>query len=87
MYCRIEAAGLENTILAWDINNEPEWAIKEANTGWPKSQPKVALAQMQRFVGKCAAAIHRKGALATVGSARISWNWENAQAAKAESTP
>ena len=39
---------------------------------------KVALAKMQRFVGKCAAAIHRKGALATIGSARTSWNWENA---------
>ena len=86
MNCRVEAAGLKSTILAWDIINEPEWAIKEAGQAFPTA-PKVPLAQMQRFVGKCAAAIHRKGALATVGSARTSWNWENTQTAQAESTP
>ena len=85
MDCRVEGAELMSTILAWDIINEPEWAIMESKSG-PK-EPKVALEQMQRFVGKCAAAIHGKGALATVGSARTSWNWENAQTAQAESTP
>ena len=83
MCCRVEKAGLQSTILAWDIINEPEWAIREANEKFQPA-PKVPLAQMQRFVGKCAAAIHRKGALATVGSARTSWNWENAQTAQEE---
>ena len=82
MGCRVEKAGLQSSVLAWDIINEPEWAIKESREG--NSDPKVALAQMQRFVGKCAAAIHRKGALATVGSARTSWNWENTVTAQTQ---
>ena len=64
-------------IFAWDIMNEPEWAINE--TGQATTYQKLDLISMQRFVGRCAAAIHEHGggALVTLGSASIKWNWED----------
>lgn len=72
LHCRVADANLQDTVLAWDIINEPEWVMNDL-----KPPNTVSKKEMQCFVGKCAAAIHRKGALATVGCARSQWNWEN----------
>ena len=58
-------------VLAWEIINEPEWAIKNIGT---KSQL-VTKTEMQRFVAMQAAAIHQNSdQLVTVGSASLKWN-------------
>ncbi|MCG8700965.1 MAG: cellulase family glycosylhydrolase, partial [Bacteroidales bacterium] len=48
----------------WEIMNEPEWAVGHSRT-------KISEYQMQRFIGKCAAAIHKidKDAIVTTGCA------------------
>lgn len=81
--CRVKDKGLQDTILAWDIINEPEWRLKGPHgpvDQFTKAPDKdlVQVADMQRFVGKCAIAIHEAGFLATLGSAQARWNFENA---------
>jgi len=58
-------------IFAWEIANEPEWAIREFNL-----QPgsKMPLADFRAFAGEIVRAVHEFSALpATLGSARLSW--------------
>ena len=81
--CRVKDKGLQDTILAWDIINEPEWRLKGPHgpvDQFTKASDKdlVQIADMQQFVGKCAIAIHEAGFLATLGSAQARWNFENA---------
>ncbi|MBN1809180.1 MAG: cellulase family glycosylhydrolase, partial [Planctomycetes bacterium] len=63
-------AGTEN-LFAWEIINEPEWGV----TGIGTTDEQVSLAEMQRFVGMLAEAIHaNSGKMATVGAACLKWN-------------
>ena len=60
-------------LLAWEIINEPEWAMN-VPFGATTSQ-KVNASQMQCFVGMQAEAIHQYSTkLVTVGSASLRWN-------------
>ena len=64
------------TIIAWDIFNEPEWCVTE--TGEATTTQKLPLKALQTFIGRCASIIHTDGGavLATVGSASVKWCWE-----------
>jgi hypothetical protein len=57
-------------LFAIDLCNEPEWMSENYGS--------VTVANMQRYVARAAAAIHRSGSqvLVTVGSASIKWNSE-----------
>ena len=59
-------------LLAWEICNEPEWMLDDDGS----TTQRVTKAQLQRFHGLFAAAIHRAdpGALVTTGSASFKWN-------------
>jgi|GEM_PF-1305730 len=59
-------------LLAWEICNEPEWMLDDDGS----TIQRVTKAQLQRFHGLLAAAIHRAdpGALVTTGSASFKWN-------------
>jgi len=60
-------------LFAWEIINEPEWSMK-VNDGAKTTQTVSAL-EMQRFVGKLTAAIHRNSSkMVTVGSATLKYN-------------
>ncbi|HST24309.1 MAG TPA: hypothetical protein VLR90_24615 [Blastocatellia bacterium] len=60
-------------ILAWEIINEPEWAMKEVEKDFEIGDP-VAIKSMQKFVKLCAEAIHScSSQKVTVGSARRAW--------------
>ncbi|NOK57947.1 MAG: hypothetical protein GFH27_549287n251 [Chloroflexi bacterium AL-W] len=60
-------------LLAWEIINEPEWSIQ--GPGDPAEFELVSLSEMQRFVGKQAAAIRQhSNTYITVGSAAFKWN-------------
>lgn len=58
-------------LLAWEICNEPEWMLDDDGS----TQQRVTKAQLQRFHGLIAAAIHKAdpGALVTTGSASLKW--------------
>lgn len=59
-------------ILAWEIINEPEWAMALSGAG---SEPQtVDPAAMRRLVARAAIAIHRAGGRTTVGSASFKWS-------------
>jgi hypothetical protein len=72
----IAAGPYKDTVMAYNIMNEPEWALADF-TGGPDSP---TLAQMRTFVDDCVKDIHQfdPGALATVGSAKPVWvnSWE-----------
>lgn len=59
-------------LLAWEICNEPEWMLDDDGS----TTQRVTKAQLQRFHGLLAAAIHRADpeALVTTGSASFKWN-------------
>lgn len=58
-------------VLAWEIINEPEWAVK----GIGNKSKLVSKLEMQRFVAMQAEAIHKHcDQLVTVGSASLKWN-------------
>jgi hypothetical protein len=60
-------------IAAWDIMNEPEWAVRELATNFRMGDP-VALDEMRSFVADCAAVFHSAGTQqVTLGSARRQW--------------
>jgi hypothetical protein len=64
-------------ILAWDIINEPEWAVNELS---PSVSDPVTKAQMHSFISACVQAIHDHSShWVTVGSARWQWvsEWTN----------
>lgn len=61
-------------ILAWEVINEPEWAMVGV-PATPLVGDPVTIAEMQDFVRACAATIHTSCAFSqvTVGSARRKW--------------
>jgi hypothetical protein len=61
-------------ILAWDVINEPEWAMQEIPKDFQVGDP-VTIQQMQDFVKACVDVIHIYSPhhLVTVGSARRKW--------------
>lgn len=58
-------------VLAWEIMNEPEWAIE----GLGEKGELVSLHEMQRFIAMQAAAVHQHAPqLVTVGAASLKFN-------------
>lgn len=75
--------GTHPNVLGWEVINEPEWGIWEANAVDGRIPQAVSLAEMQRFVAEVAGAIHRNSAqLVTVGSASLKWNSDRASGAQ-----
>jgi hypothetical protein len=75
-----EASPYKNRLLAWDIFNEPEWAMTGANLyGGADFTPTAGLdmvthAQMEAFANAVADGLHSaSSARVTVGSAAIKW--------------
>ncbi|MBX9853060.1 MAG: glycoside hydrolase family 5 protein [Cytophagaceae bacterium] len=68
-------------LFAWEICNEPEWAVKrEGEDAMDKMIP-VTLHEMQRFHAMIAAAIHKNSSrMVTTGSASLKWNSDVAPA-------
>ncbi len=80
--------GRTDVFWAWDIINEPEWAITDLPTSYvePRSGRRqasdpVTSVQMKDFVEACALVIHEvcPSQSVTVGSARLKWlrEWQN----------
>ena len=60
-------------LLAWEIINEPEWAMNVPSGG--TTTQVVSSSEMQRFVGMLAEAIHQHSSkMVTVGSATLRYN-------------
>jgi hypothetical protein len=60
-------------ILAWEVINEPEWAMNEIEKDFQAGDP-VAIKSMQDFVKLCVETIHScANQKVTVGSARRAW--------------
>jgi len=58
-------------IFAWEIANEPEWAIREFH---PAPEAKLHIADFRAYASEVAQAIHAfADASATIGSARLLW--------------
>jgi len=58
-------------LFAWEIANEPEWAIREFNV---HPFAKVAFAEFRAFAEEIVRAVHEyAGSLVTLGSARLIW--------------
>lgn len=58
-------------IFAWEIANEPEWAIREFH---PAAEAKLHIAEIRAYAAEVAQAIHEFAAApATIGSARLMW--------------
>lgn len=58
-------------IFAWEIANEPEWAIREFHRA---AEARLHVAEFRAFAGQVVRAIHEFAALpATIGSARLMW--------------
>ena len=71
----------ESHILAWEIFNEPEWAISDMPQPSvnPDSDP-VTISQFYNFASKVSASVHQyTNAYVTLGSASLKWNrvWTN----------
>jgi hypothetical protein len=64
-------------LYAWDIVNEPEWAIREfrpISSVHPNSFAKMQLSDFRPFAHKIVQAVHEFAAVpVTLGSARLSW--------------
>lgn len=76
----VEASPRRKRVIAWDIINEPEWAMTGANRyGGSDFQPTSGLqavthAQMEAFVAEATTTLHAHSrAPVTVGSAAIKW--------------
>lgn len=66
-------------LLAWEIINEPEWSMDMKLAG--VTTQTVSIEAMQRFVGKCAAAIHQHSdKMVTVGATSLYWNSDQMRA-------
>lgn len=58
-------------LFAWEIANEPEWAIREFHSG---AEAKLHFADFRAYAGEIARAVHEYGKSAvTLGSARLLW--------------
>ncbi len=58
-------------LFAWEIANEPEWAIREFH---PERAAKMHLADFRAFAREVACAVHEYGGVpVTLGSARLQW--------------
>lgn len=58
-------------LFAWEIANEPEWAIREFH---PVATAKLRIADFRAFASEVAAAVHEFAAVpVTMGSARLLW--------------
>jgi hypothetical protein len=58
-------------LFAWEIANEPEWAIREFH---PVSEAKLRFADFRAYAGEIARAVHEYGEVpVTLGSARLMW--------------
>jgi hypothetical protein len=67
-----ERYGAQRQIVAWDVVNEPEWAVK--GLGTRRRTSSVSLETMRAFVRDAVALIHRQtGQAATLGSAAAHW--------------
>jgi hypothetical protein len=64
--------GAERPVVAWDMFNEPEWAV--TGLGARRRSPAVSLETMRAFVEEAVRLIHRQtGQAATLGSAAAHW--------------
>jgi hypothetical protein len=69
----------KDRLIAWDIINEPEWAMTGPSLYGDPAFPAqggldlVTHAQMQTFVQQAAQVLRRSGALVSVGGAAIKW--------------
>jgi hypothetical protein len=69
----------KDRLIAWDIVNEPEWAMTGPSLYGDPAFPAqggldlVTHAQMQTFVQQAAQVLRRSGALVSVGGAAIKW--------------
>jgi hypothetical protein len=71
---------LRSVVYAWDLINEPDWIVAELHPSPLVEQP-IAFDVLARWIGDAAGIVHRHGALATVGGARLrfaSW-WDDAR--------
>jgi hypothetical protein len=67
--------GNHPNVISWEIINEPEWGIREAEALHHTIKQPVSLAEMQRFIAEVSGAIHRNSnQLVTVGAAAMKWN-------------
>lgn len=76
----IQRYGKNPYVLAWEVINEPEWAVDDPSTQPIQDLKLVPLATMQSFITDTANLIHQNGGKGvTVGSAsRVWWSlWEN----------
>jgi hypothetical protein len=71
----LERYGTHPAIFAWDVCNEPEWAVDAAGNTLRERHDVVSPAEMQAFVRSCAEYVHRltPNQLVTLGSARRMW--------------
>jgi hypothetical protein len=82
----VEASPYKHRLIAWDMVNEPEWAVTGASlTGDPAFEPDGSLdpvthLQMQTFLQEMAATLRAHStALVSIGGAAIKWGhaWDN----------
>ena len=75
----VKAIGNHNALMTWEVFNEPEGMTSECS-GWTKK--KMALAKIQKFTNKVAAAIHTQDPtlLVSTGSVNIKYQkyWNDA---------
>lgn len=75
----IEHYANQCNLLAYDLINEPEWAMNIPFAG--KTSQVVSASNMQRFVGMLAEAVHQHSSkMCTVGSACLRYNSDNTDA-------
>jgi hypothetical protein len=52
-----ERYGDDDTVVAWDVMNEPEWCLRRGPLGWRAA---VSFDSLQRFLGEAVACLHRR---------------------------
>ena len=77
----VEASANKDRMIAWDVINEPEWAITSGTDPYgdqafdgQSSLQTITFAQMETFIKELVTALHANSkALVTVGSAAVKW--------------